>query len=87
MCFWINAYQPYPFLFMEASVKGDSEHVSHTLCHYFCKHKLPCRNCVSDLPFTVGGELVSQCLLLPITLPPPFFVVVVMLFLLLRKKN
>ena len=50
MCFWIAAFLLHSFLFMEASVKGDSECMSHTLCHHFCMHKLPSGSCVSDLP-------------------------------------
>ena len=59
MCFWIESYQYYPFLFMEASVKGDSECLFHTLCHHFCTHNLPRGSCVSDCPFKVGEELLS----------------------------
>ena len=50
MCFWIGAYQLYPFLFMEASTKGDNKDVFKPLCRSICTHKLPSRNCVSDLP-------------------------------------
>ena len=61
MCFWIGVDQLHPCLFVEANVKGDNECKSHTLCHHFCMHKLPSRNCISDLPFNfkVGEELVS----------------------------
>ena len=31
MCFWIGAYQLYPFLFMEASVEGDTANMCLTL--------------------------------------------------------
>ena len=34
MCFYIGACQLDPLLFVEASVKGDSEHASQTLCSY-----------------------------------------------------
>ena len=44
MCFWIGAYQLYPFLFVEASVKSNSERLSHALCRYFCTHELPSGN-------------------------------------------
>ena len=44
---------------MEASVKGDSECMSHALCHHFCPHELPSRHCVSDLPFEAGEESLS----------------------------
>ena len=47
--------------FVEASVKSDSECMSHshTLCRHFCKRELPSRNCVSNLPFKGGEDLVS----------------------------
>ena len=44
---------------MEASVKDDSKHVSHTICHHFCMQKLHSGNYVSDLPFKVREQLVS----------------------------
>ena len=46
---------------MEANVKGDSKSMSHshTLCRHFCKRELPSRNCVSNLPFKGGEDLVS----------------------------
>ena len=66
------------FFFMEASVKGDSERVSHTRSCHFCTHELPSRNCVSDLPFKVGGKLVSVMLSASYSF--------VCLFLFLREK-
>ena len=81
MCFWIGAYQLYPFLIMEASVKGDSKCVSHTLCCHFYTHKLLSRNRVSDLPFEVREELMSLMLSASNSLP------FVCLVLSLRKKG
>ena len=46
-------------LFVEASVKGDSERMSHILCCHYCMHEMPHRNYVSDLPFKIREELVS----------------------------